>query len=204
MWQALAIYVAASLTPLLFNIALNNQSTNLSEPMVAVGVLFGLLQFLIELGFIYVAIRLTRNEPVRLIDLFSTGHILLPVLFVSLLLIPPAFLAVAFAWQQHWSLAIAAAVLLFYFYVRTSFTIVFMLDKRQSIVTAMRNSWRLTRHGQAFTQVFIFRILSQLGNLLGVLALIIGYIVLTPVLALAGVQLYRELQCSDENEPFER
>lgn len=135
------------------------------------------LGMVVMLGIIHISLKLYRNQPATLADLWSQFKLLLPYLGANIL----------------YGLIVFGGLLLFIvpgiiWSIRYFYFSYFMVDKGLRPMAALKESARITQ-GQTWN-LLLFTILQLLIVYLGVLALGVGLLVTIPIAFMAEVYMY--------------
>jgi len=187
--------------------------TNLSL-FAGVNFIIGIIGALLGLGFMKSALKLADGQTIILNDLFSQSRVLLKYIFGAILLglavagviltAVAIYSASIFILNQagqmgnaYWTIGLTAIigitlfVVLVILSIRWSLFPYIIIDRELGPIAALKLSWKLT-DGNTLP-LFKFFILAMLVGLLGVLALLVGYLVAMPVITIAMAHIYRQL-----------
>lgn len=139
-----------------------------------------ILQIIIGMGAIKIALNFCDNQKSRYRDLFGQYKLFFKYIFASILygLIVAAGLILLIAPGIIWSVKFG----LFQY---------FIIDKKTGPIDALKKSAIITKGAK--WNLFLFRLLLVLINLLGFFALLIGFFVTAPVTMVASAFVYRKL-----------
>lgn len=139
-----------------------------------------LVQFIIQIGWINVALKFANREKVGVADLFRKwkliGHYLLAS-FLAMLIIGAGFIAL-----------IVPGI---YLATRLCLVNYFVVDQNLNAFEAIKASFRATKGN--FWNLILFFILAVLVNIGGAFALIVGLVVTVPISMIAFVVVYKSL-----------
>lgn len=138
------------------------------------------LGMVVMLGIIHISLKLYRNQPATLADLWSQFKLLLPYLGANIL----------------YGLIVFGGLLLFIvpgiiWMIRYFYFSYFMVDQGLRPMAALKKSAQIT-HGQIWN-LLLFTVLQLLIVYLGVLALGVGLLVTIPIAFMAEVYIYQFL-----------
>lgn len=159
-----------------------------STSQIIIEVLLQILKWVLDIGFIYVFLRIIDGEETQVSDLFTQWGKVFSYVVASIL----------------YSLTIVVGLLLLivpgiYFAIRLQFYAYLILDKNLNPFEALSESYNLTSN---FTlDLFLLAIVFFLLFIAGFLALIIGLIPVTAFIAVVNAIVYRSLIDSERMVP---
>lgn len=145
-----------------------------------VGIIFWLINLLLELGFLKMMLKFVAGEKPTYKDFyehypqffnFLLAAILMALIIIGgfiLLILPGIYLA-----------------------VRLQFVPILVADKNLTPVDAIKKTWELTRG--KWMKIFVFDLLLIGINILGALALLVGLLVTIPTSSISFAYFYRKL-----------
>ncbi len=184
-------------------------SDMLSTPVAIVTLV---LSIVLEIGIVYIVLGMHEGKKMRFSDVFSQYRLAFRyfcayVLFLLVILSGVLLAAVLTGVSEYYGLygkrgvalgLMGLAVSVFvYFGLRLQFYSYVLVDRRLGIIESLRASWRLTR-GHSL-ELFSFWLLLLLVNVLGLMALIVGFFVSVSVSMLAFADVYRQLSGMQED-----
>lgn len=143
-------------------------------------VVFFLLSQLIELGSLFINLRLVDGKKASFNDLFSQSGVLIKgilaaILYGLIVLVGFICLIIPGIWLA----------------IRLQYCKYLVVDQKMGPVEALKGSWKMTK-GNVWNLIgFGFALL--LLNLLGLMALVVGIIVTAPISMIAAAFVYRKL-----------
>lgn len=153
------------------------ENTALGLLMLAVSLF---VQITLELGLMWIALKLIDNQPVTYTDLFkmypSAGHSLFATVIAGIMVVLGLIVF------------IVPGVIIAMRLSQTGFLIV---EWRMSGVAALKKSWEITR-GHTL-QLFFLTLVICVLNILGAIAVLIGLLVTIPMTTLAMAYVYRKI-----------
>lgn len=146
------------------------------------------LYFIIEIGFIRIALKFCSNEKGAFNDLFSCAHLFFKYLFASIL---------------YFLIVIGGLILLIVpgiiWAIKFGFYGYFIVDKEIGPIESLKKSSGITRGVK--WDLFLFGLLLTGINLLGVLCLLVGLFATIPTTMIATAFVYRTLKVQTEIVP---
>ena len=136
------------------------------------------------------ALRFVDGDRGELVDLFAQIPLIIPYFIASIV--------VGIITTTGFVLLIIPGI---YWGLRFQFFGWVIVDKEVGPLEAMQESWEITRGSAG--NLFLFALLLFAVNLLGLLALGIGLIITVPLSLVATGYVYRTLERTDEEEPYE-
>lgn len=140
---------------------------------------------IVSLGLIKISLNFCDNLKSKIADIFSQYRLFFKYLLASILY----YLAV-----------LVGSILLItpgiYLAIRLKFYDYFIVDRRSGIIESLKKSWLITQ-GSVWN-LFLFRLLLGLINLLGLLALMVGLFATLPITMVATAFVYRKLLTQSE------
>jgi uncharacterized membrane protein len=138
------------------------------------------LSFVVQLGFVRIALRFCSGEKGRYSDLFSTYPLAVKYIIASLL----------------YGLIILGGMILLIvpgviWGIRFSYYSFFIVDKRAGIMESLKESYRITKDLRM--KIFLFLLVLMGINLLGAVPLGIGLLVTIPLSMVAYASVFRRL-----------
>lgn len=149
--------------------------------VVIVGIVFWLINMLLELGFLKITLKLVAGEKPTYKDLYQHYPQYLNFLLASVI---TAVIVIG-----GFILLILPGI---YLAVRLQFVPVLAADKKLPPVEAVKAGWELTRG--KWMKVFVFDLLLIGINILGAIALLVGLLVTIPTSSIAFTYFYKKLQ----------
>lgn len=149
-----------------------------------ISLIFSIVAIVLELGLIYLSLKLIDGESPTIIDLYSYPNLPKKVLktFIASIL---------------YGITVILGLILFvipgiYIAIRGMFFSYYIVDKDAGIMDSIKMSWNSTKGG--VLNLFLFDLLLIGLNILGALVFGIGLFVTVPVSLLSVALLYRKFQ----------
>lgn len=142
-------------------------------------ILTWIISSIISMGIINISLMFAENKKPELRDIFYTKKVFN---FILMSIIRTVIVIVGFI------LLIVPGLI---FSIKFQFSDFLIVDKKLDAIDSLKGSWEMTKGIK--WNLFIFRILLGLINLLGLICLILGLFVTIPLTMVASAYVYRKL-----------
>lgn len=191
-WSVMILGFIALVVSILAINSLGTVIVNLSDGLMAIAILINILTWLFEvlisIGFVNLALRVSRGETSSIKDIYFAFNSKFPILNYVLLSIMVSVLVILGYFLLIIPGIILTAGLLFANYL--------FIDQKKGIQASLEKSWEITKGYKL--KILGLLILILLLNILGLLSIVVGLLITLPLTQIILTVLYFKLTNTTE------